>query len=561
MHRRKFIGSIAWAAALTCSLVRCRSTQQEIGLLEQFIRMNDESVERILFRQQLDKQHPFYGGFPDKFDIYHHSSPAGYSKSLVMAYLSKSSRYHESEDLALALSLAMDYLLSVQNEYGNIDLLTTNFNSPPDTAFAVEPVSVALTLIKKLSSDKLLDFQNKAAQFLKKAGEGLVVGGIHTPNHRWVVCRALARIHTLFPDPKYLNRIDQWLAEGIDIDPDGQYTEKSIHYSPLVDDCFITMARLLNKPELYAPVRKNLDMIKYFVHANGEVVTEVSTRQDQYKIEDLKRFYFAYRYMALLDNDEQFSTMANYIEESVGLEKLSFNLSHFLELESIHADFPIGAELPANYVKNFSHSKLVRIRRGEVDASILGDNFSFFTFFKGEAALQGVRLASAFFGKGQFISEELVVDNGKYILTQELEGPYYQPHHREDISPDGDWEKMPRSERKQSEIQYLKSVIVITELDGNFNIHFNISGTPRVPLAIELNFREGGILNGVRDLGEDRYLLTDQGTYSKGSSTIKFGPAKSDHSWTQLRGAESKLKGMSVYLTGYSPFDLQLDIS
>jgi len=479
----------------------------------------------------------------------------------VIAYLSKSSRYYESENVASALSVAMNYLLSVQNEYGNIDLLTTNFNSPPDTAFAVEPVSVALTLINKFSSDKLLDFQNKAAQFLQKAGDGLTVGGIHTPNHRWVVCRALARIHSLFPNPKYLARIDQWLAEGIDIDPDGQYTEKSIHYSPLVDDCFITIARLLNKPELYDPVRKNLDMIKYFVHANGEVVTEVSTRQDQYKIEDLRRFYFAYRYMALLDDDEQFSTMAYYIEESVGLKKLSFNLSHFLELESIHPDFPIGGELPNNYVKNFSHSKLVRIRRGNVDASILGDNFSFFTFFKGDAALQGVRLASAFFGKGQFISEELVVENGTYILTQELEGPYYQPHLAEAISADGDWEKMPRSERTQSEVQHLKSVITISELDGNFKIHFNISGTPRVPIAIELNFREGGILNGVKDLGEERYLLTDQGTYSKGSSTIKFGPARSDHSWTQLRGAEPKLKGMSVYLTGYSPFDLRLDIS
>ncbi len=561
MRRRKFLHSFVCTPVVTSLLINCKDDQHAQEKLQLFIKQNDEAVERILSRQQSHTDHPFYGGFPDQYDIYHHSSPAGYAKSLVISYISKASIYFKSERVAVVLSLAMDYLLSVQNQQGNIDLLTTNFNSPPDTAFAVEPVSVALTLNRKIASDLLVGFQRKAKQFLLKAGDGLTIGGIHTPNHRWVVCRALARINFLFPNSKYIARIDQWLAEGIDIDPDGQYTEKSIHYSPLVDDCFITIARLLDRPQLYDPVRKNLDMIKYFVHANGEVVTEVSTRQDQYKREDLSRFYFAYRYMAQLDDDEQFSGMATFIEENVGLEKLSFTLSHFLELSSLSAVLPRQYELPTNYEKNFSHSKLVRIRRGNLDASILGENYSFFTFFKGEAALQAVRLASAFFGKGQFVSEELVVDNGKYILTQELEGPYYQPHLPENIAPDGDWNKMPRSGRVQSEVQRLRSVITITEQGGAFKIHFDIAGTPRVPLAIELNFREGGKLTGVKDLGEGSYLLTSPGTYTMGKDTIHFSPVAASHSWTQLRGALPKLKGMGVYLTGYTPFEFDLSIS
>src|ERR1700728_2720660 len=95
----------------------------------------------------------------------------------------------------------------------------------------------------------------KLKEFLVSAGEALATGGVHTPNHRWVVSSALAQLNSLFPSAKYVDRIDDWLDEGVFCDVDGQFEERSTGiYSRVVDNAMITMARLLNRPQLLEPV-------------------------------------------------------------------------------------------------------------------------------------------------------------------------------------------------------------------------------------------------------------------------------------------------------------------
>jgi hypothetical protein len=525
---------------------------------------NDSRIPLWLQNQEKDTTSRWYGGIRTESGVFYPGHAAGFIKNLSCSYTSPKSRHYKSGDLLNAMKIATEYLLISQYKDGNIDLPSTNFHSPPDTAFVVEPLCIAYNLINSLDAAETKELIKDLKRFLLSAGEALMIGGIHTANHRWVVCMALARLNELFPNEGYLIRIDQWLAEKIDIDPDGQYAERStLIYTPLVNRCLITIARLTDKPELFEPVRNNLEMTLYYIHPNGEIATESSGRQDRYQRGTMQNYLYAYRYLSILDSNGKFAQMTqNILQMDPG--KLLFWLGYFLEDPFLSEDLSQADPLPVDYLKEFYHSDMIRIRRDNMDASILSDNPIFLTFFKGDAALESVRMASAFFGKGQFKAQTLERSGDTFILRQKLVGPYYQPLSSEDIPEDGNGWEVPRMKRKQSEVQEQETTIKIRENDGKINLEISVTGTDNVPVAVEMAFRLGGRLMGVTEVKgiENAYLPIEEDLmqYTFGSDTISFGPGIREHAWTQLRGSLPKLDADCVYLTGFTPFDTTIEI-
>ncbi|MEO2047581.1 MAG: hypothetical protein ABGX16_13530, partial [Pirellulales bacterium] len=572
MQRRTFLQSLGVAAALPIGSSpgqtpkakknTAKADSYPPGQSEIFIEFIDKRIAQSMRNQLLDANSPFVGGFPNQYGIYNASSAAWEICYLAAGLISPESAYFKSEKVEDHLNLAIVFLLRMQHVDGTIDLLATNFHSPPDTAFVVEPIALALRCVRRHQADRLKYFQRKAEKFLTGAGLALACGGIHTPNHRWVVCMALARIHDLLPGDHLLKRIDQWLAEGIDIDAEGQYTERSTSvYSPIVNRCLLTTARLLERPELYQPVRRNLDLTRFLVRPNGELVTEISHRQDQSQRSLAGKYYYPYCFMARLDNNGLFTSMARAIEKTVGLERLASYFLYRLEDPEAFAPLPPALPLPDNYERHFSHSNIVRIRRGDLDASILADHSTLFTLHKGQAVLQSLRLASSFFGKGQFIAKQIEPRDGGYRLRQHLSGPYVQPLASDLLSGDGDWNKMPHQQRQQSEVQQLTTKITVHESEGQFRIHFEAQGTDNVPWAIELGLSPGGEFSGVTPVEgtANAYFTNSDGfTYQVGNDVIHFSGHPAAHQWTQLRGALPKLDANSVYLTGFTPLNFEL---
>ncbi len=570
--RREFLKNSAAVVALG-SLGAGRLAAADTApseLVRDLIRANDAQIPQLLTQQEHRAGHRWLGGLVDGHGLHTAGGTSGFIVALTCAVCSPGGRYHGSAELAEPLRLAARYLLAAQYDDGTVDYYATNFRSPPDMAFILENLCPAYALLRASPVPALAAVAADLGKFIVRGGAGLVTGGIHTPNHRWVVCAALAAANALFPNPKYVARIDQWLAENIDLDPDGQYTEKSTTvYSPVVNRSLIHVAKLLRRPELYEPVRKNLEMTLYYVHPDGEVVTEASRRQDRYQRGSMARYYYSYRTLALLDGNGRFAAMARQIERTARTQL--GELLAFLTDPGLARDLPPDAPLPTDYARVFTYSSLARIRRGAASGTILAGNTTLFSFRQGAAALEAVRLASAFFGKGQFMSDELEVRDGRYVLRQELDGPYFQPLTKDQIAggehtkmaPNGTLAPNTKALRVRSNVQTLQSVVTITENAGKFELAISVQGTPEVPVAIELAFRTGGKLHGVEPVTgvPGAFLLrTGTGRYVFGEDAIEFGPGRADHSYTQLRGALPKWEGQSVYLTGLTPFQATVRI-
>lgn len=515
------------------------------------IKAHDERLKRMLEVQVADPASRWCGGIPDSCGIHYCHTAAAFLRDAAAAYFHPQSAFHADKEVFARIGLAAGFLARCQNGEGHVDLFSTNFNSTPDTGFVVHSVATAATLAKMHHNKPVLALLDA---FLRRAGHGLAVGGIHTPNHRWVVCAALAQIHRLFPEKHYLQRIDQWLAEGIDIDAEGQYTERSTAgYNAIVDTAFVVAAHKLKRPELLEPVRKNLDAMAYLLHPGGEVVTEISSRQDLNTRGTLSGYWFPLRYMAIRERNGLYASML------ASLEPEHVELARLMEYPDLAKSLPAPSPIPDDYEREYPLAGITRIRRGKTSVTILHQGSSrWISLRRGDAVVNAIRFATAFFGRGQFIPTHYEKRDDGFHFRQELQGRYLQPITDPALLPvcPETWGLLVEK-RERSEICRLVYEAHVRETQNGIEISIGAEGTKDVPLAVEINLREGGTLSGATPVPNtsDVFLLNEGfAEFAVGADILRLGPGRADHAWVQLRGAEAKLPGPSLYITAYTPF-------
>ncbi len=534
------------------------------------------------YRRVNDANSPDFGGILDRYGLPQVNSTQSFISGAMCAVTSPESNYFKSKEVMQVVKDASACLLEAQHDDGTVDLLSHNFYSPPDTAFRVRSLVLVIKMMKPLYQEipEGEETYNNLETFVRRATGCLLDGGIHTPNHRWIMCDALARVYELWPDEKYVERARQWLAEGVDIDEDGQYRERdTVGYSPHANRALLTTAKIFNKPEILEYVRQNLDMTLYYLITNGQVVEEVSERveRDGRRMRPLANQYVSYRHLALLDNNGTYAAACRHVERH-NFDQIRANLDYLLDDPALWNHLPESEPLPRNYVREFTGSGVVRVRRGHYDASIISRYTKqgiFFAFHKNEAILWGMRLGSSFSGFGQFESENIVRDGDAWVLEREVEGFYVQPVPEEHTPLGFDWDFDPEfydtyglmwhtENRERTRVHPFKQKAVIREIDRGFEIELSTTGTANVPTAVELVFKPGGRFTGVEkheDLDDTYFLKEGYGRYHAGGDSIRFGPGTYLHSNTELRGTLPRMEFPTVVLTGMSPFEHKIRIT
>jgi len=594
MNRGEFLrlGGLSLAGILASDLVFANdffsnnnSGKEDVQLMKKLISGNDARVKSILNKKMNEPGIRISNFRPIASSI----------TILTASLLNLKSEFYKSKAVAEKINEAADVLLKEQYSDGTLDA-GGNRQSPPDTAFILEYICPAAALLNKDKQSDFAELREKLKKFILNAGEAMINGGIHTPNHRWVICGALASINSLYPDKRYLQRIDQWLAEGIYMNADGQYSERSGIYSAVINKALITMARLLNKPELSDIVNKNLTTYFYYTEPNGDLVTVDSKRQDQFMNIKVNKFYLSYRFMAIHTKNPMFVHMVNLIESlpEFNNEILAESLAFFMETPELQKEIPTDAKIANDFEKFFTVSNLARIRRGETSVTLFGGNDkplqivsgrssnpNFLLFRKGDAILKYMRLSTSFFRLGYFSSDGIAKEGNKYILKEIKEGDYYQPLESQYLKPDGDyklspspdgrfWNKMDFESRIKSNVKKQTTIIEITENNGSLNLDFKVDGPPNVEVTIEMCFNEGSIVSGAdKDEKKNYFLKSGFATISIGNDTIKIGEGKCEHlnvdnldseEYTYHQGT-LRTAGEHVYITGFTPFKHTLTIS
>ena len=526
----------------------------------------ENRVIGLLNRQIQDKQSPQQGGIAHA--LYAYVNPIetiGSLKTLVPLYFNRDSQFHRNDKILKAAYRILTFLEKVQRPDGTFDGITTNFFSAPDTAFCMHVFADVYRITKQ--HEKSTRLAEGLLPLIRKAAGGIMEGGFHTPNHRWVVASALMQAFSIVGDSRFRDMAERYLAEGIDCNEDGEYTERSAgEYNIVSNNALIILSDELKRPDLLEYVKRNLDMMISYIEPDGSLFTANSRRQDRDQKCYANIYYPQYLDMAYRTGKSLYAAVANYamriMQEN---NRLSPNcLTLFMEnprLAPFIADNGTKIqEFPEarNYEKHYEDSGIVRIRRGQRTVSMLTNN-SEFLFFRHRGIACSLKICASFFAVAQVKPQQITRSaGGGYILTFEAEGSYWMPF---SVPPeDPDWRRMDHGGRETVKKLKLRFTIHVSEIENGISVTIESEGCDRVPFKCELCLEpdcmvtgEGFTVSG--HAGENIVLKSGSIVVQKEEDCLSIGPGFGLHNYTQdMRGSEEPKRGaFTVHFTDYTP--------
>lgn len=479
----------------------------------------------------------------------------------------KPGRTPERTAVAAAFQAAAAFVVRSQRPSGLIDLKPCNLDSAPDTGFAVQIACALIELHRGVRPGRGGTLPSGGVRalerFVRAAVPGLASGGFHTPNHRWVVASALAHAGALFPRLRKQEVIAAYLAEGIDIDADGFYIERS----PAIYDVVTNRALLLLHdhagfgPAL-AAVERNLGVNLALLNADGTVETALSQRQDLGT-----RPVPATMIAVLLGaaariprRRARFVTTAARLMHAAHTagRDLFWTAHELLRQGGIRARET--TELAAVSVAWPTHGAW-RSRRGQRAITCLREGPVLLRATHGAATLAGLCISHAYFGTGQFRGDRIeYLPDGVRLRSLGRRFPrrpgYDLPLGRP-VSPES-WEAA-AAERDLVPMPASEATLTVREREDRLELDLVSKAVPAGTLvAMAFDFPAGGIWE-TRDLalepqpGQELFLREGAGRMRYGPDWIEIGTGEDRHRMWRMRDASADRSLVRVVIALEAP--------
>ena len=467
----------------------------------------DQSVESCIRGQCMDREAAEYGTIPDiNQGITGPSSGAGVACRMVEGYCVPGSRYRWDESLLMRARLGMEYTLKWMHEDGTIDLVTTNFHDASETAFSIHGVGMAYLTLAAFG--KGTEEEKKTLEtmyrYIDRSADGMIHGGFHTPNHRWVHSAALALCWKVTGRQDCLDKLQLYLNEGIDCDEEGEYTERSAGvYNVICNRSLIYLAEILGKRELLDHVERNLTMVEKYFEPDHTVNTVNSSRQDVGTSPTWRIYYGDYLYMALRTGRGDFAWIADQMlreclaapefHEKSLLPRCDFLYFLLTDPGAEKAMARIQSQAPVpSFRKHFVKSGIVRAREGDLTLTLVKNNPLFARIQYGTHVLF-LRLAGSFYAKGQFAAQSIEdTEDGwrmRYAVRWGYKGPLDPPPET------SDWRSMDHSRRPDVFMQDYVLTVDVSFGPGKVGLRIQSEGIERVPMKLEWLTESGALFD------------------------------------------------------------------
>ena len=522
---------------------------------------------------------PNYGKILTEQGLPEPASLFGYMDCAASLYISTDSIYYKNRDVLEFLHLLCIGAENSIHEDGTDDLLISNFHQPE--YFHTPNLCHAYRMIRDLpeKTEEEEEIEKKLYHLVERIAQGLLSSGFHTPNHRWVHTAALYYAYNTLreKDNRLVHRAKQYLAEKIDIDENGEFSERSAGmYSAVSDRALCQIAIEADMPELFEFVKRNLLLVSRFVEKGNLIFTQNSRRTDKGEVGsnilfDFER-YADICFMAYANTKDPvfLRILKNILDNKPAGATIYFPLRLYIcypELKNLSVNF---SELPPpekEFHLFYPKSGIVRVKKNGAIYSLLAKNPDFMHITVGNISIRA-RMCSSFFAIAQFVPQtiEKIADD-QYRMSFHTWADYKLPFETPPEGSENYWSMDYNSRQSISRCDFGYTVD-FTFTETGLKIYLQTHGTEKVPFKLEIAvptdiYVRAGSAMTIATAGN--FLCASEGNVTlsnaEGDSlTIKNLFAKHFYHRNMRGSVPSPSDKYLLFLTDFSPVDRTIEI-